>query len=62
MDKEKLARHIKHLQAYHDDLDKQINEDIKNYKEDSLVATLKKKKLHLKDEIENYKKSMEAMG
>lgn len=62
MDQDKLERHIYYLQAYHDDLDRQIEEDIRNYKDDSLVATLKKKKLHLKDEIEHFKKQLEVMG
>lgn len=52
----KIERHIKHLQEIHDDLDKQIVEDIKNYKEDALVNVLKKKKLALKDEIERYRR------
>jgi hypothetical protein len=43
----------------HDDLDKQINEDIKNYKDDKLVSVLKKKKLALKDEIERFKRDLE---
>lgn len=56
MDNQKIQSHINHLQEVHDDLDKQINEDIKNYKEDKLVTVLKKKKLALRDEIENLKK------
>lgn len=58
-EKEKLERHIKYLQAYHDDLDRQIKEDIRNYKDDQLVVSLKKKKLSLKDEIERCRSELE---
>jgi len=58
MDKLSLEHHIKHLEDQHRDIDKQINEDYKNYGEDRLVATLKKKKLQLKDEIENFKRQL----
>ena len=62
MDKEKLSRHVDHLQQVHDDLDKQIKEEYIRYGNDALVQTLKKQKLKLKDEIDNYKKSMEDVG
>lgn len=55
---QKIQSHINHLQEVHDDLDKQINEDIKNYKEDRLITVLKKKKLAIKDEIELLKKEL----
>ena len=58
----KLEGHIQHLQQIHDDLDKQIEEDIKNYKEDRLVIALKKRKLQLKDEIRHYQKELEDLG
>ena len=51
----KVERHIKHLQEVHDDLDKEIEKQYKEYGNDALVQTLKKKKLHLKDEIEHLK-------
>ena len=51
----KVEGHIQHLQEVHDDLDKEIEKQYKEYGNDSLVQTLKKKKLHLKDEIEHYK-------
>jgi hypothetical protein len=51
----KPIRHIAHLQELHNDLDKQIHDAIKNYKDDSLVTGLKKKKLALKDEIERFR-------
>jgi hypothetical protein len=58
----KLEGHINHLQQVHDDLDKQIQEEYASYGEDRLVSVLKKKKLHLKDEIENFKKQLETVG
>ena len=58
----KLRGHIDQLQQVHDDLDKQIQEDIKNYKEDRLVIALKKRKLQLKDEIRYYQKELEDLG
>jgi len=51
---------IKQLQEIHDDLDKEIEKQYKDYGNDTLVQTLKKKKLHLKDEIEHYKKISET--
>jgi len=56
----KVERHIKHLQQIHDDLDKEIEIQFKQYGNDALVQTLKKKKLHLKDEIEQHKKTLES--
>ena len=58
----KLEGHINHLQQVHDDLDRQIQEEYASYGEDRLVSVLKKKKLHLKDEIENFKKQLETVG
>ena len=58
----KLEGHIQHLQQVHDDLDKQIKEDYIRYGNDALVQSLKKRKLHLKDEIENYKRSLATVG
>jgi hypothetical protein len=61
MDIGKLQGHIDHLQQIHDDLDKQIKEDYIRYGNDALVQSLKKRKLHLKDEIERFKKDLEVM-
>lgn len=52
---EKIKHHIAHLQEQHDELDKQIQELYKHHTEDLKVEELKKKKLHLKDEIERFK-------
>lgn len=56
-----MKRHIDHLEQIHDDLDKEIQKQILEYGNDALVTTLKKKKLHLKDEIESYKHKMMSL-
>lgn len=61
MNEEKMKRHIDHLEQIHDDLDKEIQKQILEYGNDALVTTLKKKKLHLKDEIESYKHKMMSL-
>ncbi len=58
----KLEGHIQHLQQVHDDLDKQIKEDYIQYGDDALVQSLKKRKLHLKDEIEYLQSRMLTEG
>lgn len=59
MDKLSLTRHIEYLENRHRGLDKQIQEDYKRHGDDALVATLKKQKLRLRDEIENFKRQLE---
>ena len=59
--KEKLEHHVKHLQEMHDDLDQQIQEDYVKFKDDALILVLKKKKLHLKDEIEKFKEQIKKL-
>lgn len=44
--------YLETLQKQHDDLDKIIDEEYRQFKDDSLVKHMKKKKLHIKDEIE----------
>ena len=61
MDKTSLEHHIKHLEEQHRDIDKQIQEDYKQYGDDRLVNTLKKKKLQLKDEIEHFKRQISTL-
>lgn len=61
MDAEKLTRHIEHLQKQHDDLDGIIQEEYNRYQDDRLVLHLKKQKLLLKDEIENFKKKIKEL-
>jgi len=58
----KIDRHIDYLRQEHDNLDKEIKDRYKNYDSDILISDLKKKKLNIKDEIENYKKDMAPLG
>lgn len=59
--KEKLEHHIAHLQHVHDELDKQIQDLYEHHADDLKVEELKKKKLHLRDEIEAHKKQIENL-
>lgn len=52
MTREKLIHHVEHLREKHDDLDRQIKELYEHHTNDFKVEDLKKKKLKLKDEIE----------
>lgn len=61
MNTEKLRHHIKHLQEVHDNLDQQIRHDFEDYKDDAMVSFLKKKKLHLRDEIESFKRKIDEL-
>lgn len=61
MNAEKLRHHVKHLQEMHDDLDQQIQKDFEKYKDDALVTFLKKKKLHLRDEIESFNRQIQEL-
>ena len=58
MNAEKIQHHIKHLEELHQNIDKLIKDSIKHYGNDQEVNELKKKKLKLKDEIENFKKQI----
>lgn len=51
-----LQRRLEHLQQEHSELNKLIDKDI--HASDDVVHTLKKKKLKLKDEIEQIKSKM----
>lgn len=62
MNIEKLQHHVNHLQQQHDDLDKQIQTDFTNYENDGKLTDLKKKKLHLRDEIELFKKQIKELS
>lgn len=53
---EKMERHIEHLQQQHHDVDKELREELVHFGNDDLIVNLKKKKLHIKDEIERLKK------
>ena len=61
MKKEKIEHHIKHLQDKHDKLNKQIDTlETHGHYTDQEITDLKKKKLHIKDEIEAFKQRMVA--
>lgn len=51
MSVDSLKHHLKHLKDVHDRLDKQITEAYNNREADKKVNEMKKKKLHLKDEM-----------
>ena len=59
--KEKLEHHIKHLQEKHDALDKEITELYNHHENDLKVETLKKLKLHIRDEIESTKSRINGL-
>ncbi len=52
MTREKLINHVEHLKEKHDELDKQIQLLYEHHTNDFKVEDLKKKKLKLRDEIE----------
>ena len=59
--KEKLERHISHLEEQHRALDKEIIEMDCHWDESVECHNLKKKKLKLKDEMERCKKQLSAL-
>lgn len=60
--KEKLVHHIKHLQQQHDQFDSILGDEHEYmYRSDLEITEMKKQKLHLKDEIEKFKKQMEEL-
>jgi hypothetical protein len=58
MNLKKIEKHIGALEERHHSLDKQINTEMQSYGNDRLVTVLKKQKLKLKDEIEQFKKQL----
>jgi hypothetical protein len=60
MNKEKLQNHLDQLQRTHDDLDSKIKVEYVKYGDDHSVSEMKKRKLHIKDEIEALKLKMES--
>ncbi len=61
MTREKLIHHVEHLKEKHDDLDKQIQVLYEHHTNDFKVEDLKKKKLKLRDEIEQTNKKINAI-
>ena len=60
MNKLSIEHHIKHLEAKHKDLELDLMEAHAQYK-NNLASKIKKEKLHLKDEIEKFKKQLETI-
>jgi hypothetical protein len=61
MNKTSIEHHIKHLEEQHRELDQKIKTEYIKYGNDSLVNSMKKQKLHLKDEIQNFRKQLETI-
>jgi uncharacterized protein YdcH (DUF465 family) len=61
MNKTSIKHHIKHLEEQHRELDQKIKIEYIKYGNDSLVNSMKKQKLHLKDEIQNFRKQLETI-
>ena len=61
MNKISIEHHIKHLEEQHRELDQKIKIEYIKYGNDSLVNSMKKQKLHLKDEIQNFRKQLETI-
>jgi hypothetical protein len=60
--REKLEHHISHLQEKHDLLDKEIKVLHSHHENDLKIETLKKLKLHLRDEIEATKVTLNGLS
>ena len=58
MDQQKIENHIKALQIRHDRLDSEIQQMEGNASYTNIIVDLKKKKLKLKDEIEQVKQQL----
>lgn len=61
MTREKLIHHVEHLREKHDELDQQIKELYEHHADDFKVEELKKKKLKLRDEIEQTNKKIDKI-
>jgi hypothetical protein len=59
--KEKLEHHIKHLEEKHKNVDSDIKKLYEQHGNDLKIETLKKVKLHIKDEIEQTKQKIKDM-
>lgn len=60
--RDKLNHHITHLQQKHDALDKEIQVLYTLHENDLKLETLKKLKLHLRDEIEATKVKLNGLA
>ena len=59
--REKMIHHIESLREKHDELDQQIQELYEHHTADLKVEELKKKKLKLKDEIEQTNRKIDKI-
>lgn len=58
MDSLKIKHHLKHLEEKHQFLDEEVRHVESTHSNQMMVVDLKKKKLKLKDEIENLKNKL----
>jgi len=58
MNAEKVKHHVEALKKKHADLDKLIDESYSHYDLDEFINKLKKEKLALKSEIEEFEKKL----
>lgn len=61
MTREKLIHHLESLREKHDDLDKQIRDMYGHHDSDLKVEEMKKKKLKLKDEMEQMRQKINKL-
>ena len=61
MDKLSIEHRVKHLEEKHRELDQKIKIEYIKYGSDSAVHVMKKQKLHLKEEIEKFRKQLESI-
>ena len=61
MTREKLIHHLESLREKHDDLDKEIHELYEHHTDDMKVEALKKKKLKIKDEMEQTSQKLKKL-
>jgi hypothetical protein len=60
--REKIEHHISHLQDKHNKIDKDITELYNQHGNDMKIETLKKVKLHIKDEIEKCRRQIDGLN
>ncbi len=58
---ESLKRHIDHLEHVHANLDRKVQALEQSYEDNITIQGIKKKKLHIKDEIEKCRHKLAEM-
>jgi hypothetical protein len=61
MHADSLKHHISHLENTHDTLDRKIRAMEASYKDNLTIQEMKKKKLHVKDEIDRCRHKLTEM-